>query len=450
MFSQRTFSSAILMSAAFFSSVSAAPIPKAGVAKTVITPSEYIWMAGYAARNKPAEGKQHDLFAKVIAIEDTAGKRLVFVGTDLIGLPRSISADVAAEVTKRTGLPRENLMLTSSHTHCGPVLRDNLMDMYDLTPDMREKVRAYSQVLRKKLVDVIVAALDDLKPAQLHYGRGTARFAVNRRQPTEKGMINGRNDAGPVDHSVPVLRVTEANGKLRAAIFGYACHNTTLSFYDWCGDYAGFAQAELEAKFPEMVALYWIGCGGDANPLPRGTVELCKKYGKELAGAVSDIITRTEMKPLQGDFSAKYSEIAIPFGSIPDRAQWTADAKSTNFALRTRAGRFLKMLDAGEKVPDQYPHYPVQVWRLGDVTWIALGGEVVIDYNLRLTKELGADRPIWITGYANDVMAYIPSVRVLREGGYEADSSMIYYGMPTKWGERVEELIVGKVKELAR
>lgn len=428
----------------------AEPAYKAGVATSVITPSEYIWMAGYAARKQPATGKQHDLYAKAVALEDAAGTRLVFVGTDLIGLPRSISAEVAQEVMRKTGLPREGLMLTSSHTHCGPVLRDNLMDMYDLTPEMRQKVQAYSQELRKKLVDVIVAAIDDLKPAHLQHGQGIARFAVNRRQMTDKGVINGNNPEGPVDHSVPVLKITSAEGKLRAVVFGYACHNTTLDFYEWCGDYAGFAQYEFEAKHPGAVAMYWIGCGADANPLPRRSLELCKKYGKELATAVDDVLAKGALKPIQGSFVAKYAEIALPFGPIPDRAQWTADMLSKQYAVRTRAARFVKMLEAGEKIPDRYPHYPVQVWRLGELTWIALGGEVVVDYSRRLKKELGDGKAVWITGYANDVMAYIPSVRVLREGGYEADSSMIYYGMPTKWSEQVEELIVSKVKDLAK
>jgi neutral ceramidase len=46
------------------------------------------------------------------------------------------------------------------------------------------------------------------------------------------------------------------------------------------------------------------------------------------------------------------------------------------------------------------------------------------------------------------VMAYIPSGRVLKEGGYEADSSMIYYGLPTKWAPEVETNIVEKVRTL--
>src|SRR5579859_3484460 len=192
----------------------AEPAFKAGVATVVITPKEFIWMAGYAARNKPAQGKQHDLFAKALALEDGSGTKLVLVTTDLVGLPRAISAPVAEAVAKKTSLPRERLLLTSSHTHCGPVVRDNLMDMYDMTPDMRQKVIAYGGELKEKLVQVVVDALADLKPASLRVGQGEAKFAVNRREPTPTGIINGKNPAGPVDHDVPVLEVMSTEGIL--------------------------------------------------------------------------------------------------------------------------------------------------------------------------------------------------------------------------------------------
>ena len=74
----------------------------------------------------------------------------------------------------------------------------------------------------------------------------------------------------------------------------------------------------------------------------------------------------------------------------------------------------------------------------------------VIDYNKRLKKEIGGKSPVWITGYANDVMSYIPSARVVKEGGYEGESSQIYYGFPTKWSPKIEDIIVSKTLELAK
>jgi hypothetical protein len=421
----------------------------AGIARQVITPDNSLWMAGYAARDKPAEGKEQELYVKALALQDSAGTKLVLLTSDLVGLPRLLSAAVTGDMERRTGLRREQILLTCSHTHCGPVLRGSLNDMYPLSPEQWRDVDEYTQRLHGRMVETMMAALADLKPARLAYGKGTARFAANRRKPTPQGVVNDLNPRGPVDHDVPVLRVETPEGTVRAVVFGYACHNTTLAYYRWCGDYAGFAQAELEKRFPGATALFWIGCGADANPLPRGTVALCQKYGRELAQAVSGVLEGA-MQPVRGRFREAYSEIVLPFDPLPGRDKFAADLLSKNPSERRRAARLLKVLDSGGKIDDSYAHYPIQVWRLGDeLLWFALGGEVVVDYDLRLKKELVQDRPLWITGYANDVMAYIPSVRVLKEGGYEADSSMIYYGMPNKWAPAIEEKIVRKVHELA-
>jgi hypothetical protein len=423
---------------------------KAGVASVAITPQELIWMAGYGNRNKPAEGKVHDLYAKALALEDARGEKLVVLTSDLVGIPRSLSEEVAEEVERRTGLTRERLLLTCSHTHCGPVVRDSLIDMYDMPPEQAAKIKPYTAYLRGRLIDVVAAALADLKPAQLAIGRGTARFATNRREPTRNGIINGMNPSGPVDHEVPVLRIAASDGQLRAVVFGYACHNTTLQFYQWCGDYAGFAQEMLQQRHPDATALFWIGCGADANPLPRGTVDLCRKYGRELADAVDEVLGEA-MTPVRGTFAARYATVALPLDKLPTREQLAGDLLSKQVAVRRRAQRLTRVLDEGGRIEDHYRHYPVQVWRLGDgPLWIALGGEVVVDYDLRLKRELLGGQPVWVTGYANDVMAYIPSLRVLKEGGYEGDTSMVYYGLPTKWAPPIEETIVGKVHELVK
>jgi len=423
---------------------------KAGAAKQVITPTEPLWMAGYGNRDKPCDVKHHDLRVKALAIEDSTGNVAILLTSDLCGIPRELAEEVTRDVIKKTGLKREQIALTCSHTHCGPVVDGNLMDMYPLTPEQPERIKAYAQKLRGWMVDTIVKACENRKPAKLSIGKGTARFGMNRREVTPKGIANGRNPEGPVDHDVPVLRVEDDKGNLKAVVFGYACHNTTMQFNEWCGDYAGFAQIEIEKKHPDALAMFWIGTGGDANPLPRGELELCMKYGKELAGAVDDAM-KEKMTPLSAQLTTKYQEIPLELDAIPDMAKWTADALSKTTAVRNRAQRMLKHLENGGKIPDRYPHYPIQVWKFGDeLTWVILGGEVVVDYNLRLKKELAGHKNLWITGYANDVMSYIPSVRNLKEGGYEADSSQIYYGMPTKWVPTIEDAIIKKAVELAK
>lgn len=421
---------------------------KAGVAVRVVTPRQPMWLAGYASRTRPAEGKEQDLKVKALALQDEAGARSVLLTADLIGIPRSLGEAVCAEVTRRTGLPRERILLTVSHTHCGPVVRDNLADMYPMPPEEARKIAPYSRQLQTWMVEAIEEAVTRLAPAELSVARGTAGFAVNRRKPTPSGIVNDRNPTGPVDHEVPVLCVSGADGKPLAVAFGYACHNTTLQFNRWCGDYAGYAQEYLEARHPGLTALFWTGCGADANPLPRGKLEQCQRYGRELADAVTTVLAG-KRTPVRGKLTARYATVVLPFQQLPAREQIAAALLSKNHAERKRAEKQRAMLEDRGSLDDTYAHYPVQVWRLGEqVVWVALGGEVVVDYSLRLKKELAAEPAVWVAGYANDVMAYIPSLRVLREGGYEADSSMIYYGLPSPWGPSVESRIVAKVHDL--
>jgi neutral ceramidase len=424
---------------------------KAGVAVRIITPAEPLWMSGYGGRTKPGEGKVHDLYVKALALEDAKGGRLVLLTSDLVGFSHAFAEAVAEAVRKQSGLPRERLCLTVSHTHTGPLLDGPLVDSEaeNVTPEQEKKVKEYTKQLRGWMVEVIVAALADLRPARLAAGQGTARFATNRRLPTSRGFALAPNPEGPVDRDVPVLRVESPEGKLRAVAFGYACHNTTLDDDRWCGDYAGFAQAELEKKHPGAVALFWTGCGGDAGP-PRRGMENCRRYGRELADAVEGVLDG-HPRLIRGELAVRYAQIALPYDRLPSKEQLTADASSKQRALRNPARKRLKLLEAGGTLDDHYRHYPIQVVRLGDgPLWIVLGGEAVVDYKVRLKRELGRDRALWVTSYANDIMAYIPSLRVLREGGYEGDTSRIGWGMPAKWAPPVEEKIVEKVHELVK
>jgi len=421
---------------------------KVGVAKVVITPEEPIWMAGYASRNKPSEGKIQDLYAKALVLEDPAGHRLVIVTTDLIGFSHSIAEKVAEGVRKRTGLKRDRLMLTSSHTHTGPVIRDSLIDMYNLSTEQASAVSRYTARLEQEVVRIVEEALRKLAPARISYGVGQAEFAVNRRLPSPTGYKIAVNPDGPVDRTVPVLRIDDSNGALRAVLLGYACHNTTLTgeFYQFSGDYAGFAQSELEQQYPGALALFVTGCGADANPNPRSTLELAQQHGKSLAAAVSQVLSQP-LAPVEGGLETRWELIRLPL-VVPAREEFQKRLEEKDIYRQRHARRMLKILDEQGKIPDRYP-YPIQVCRLGsDLTLVALAGEVVVDYALRLKRDLKL-KSLWTIAYANDVFAYIPSVRVLREGGYEANQSGIYYGMPGPFAEPAEELIVGKVKAMA-
>lgn len=438
-------------SPAIDSVVSAEPAWKAGVARANITPAEPMWMAGYASRDRPAEGKLHDLWIKVLALEDAQGRCAAVVASDLCGFSKINYDAIAAAAEKRCGLDRSRLKLTCSHTHSGPVIRDVAYDCYPLTADEIARIDAYSISLEKTIVDTIVEALANLSPATLSAGEGRADFAVNRRnnREAEVAAIRQRGEPlkGPNDFAVPVLVVASPNGALKAIVFGYACHATTLSINQWSGDYPGFSQIALEEKHPGAVAMFFQGCGADQNPLPRRTVELCQGYGRQLADAVEAVLA-DRLQPISPRLQTAFEFVELPYGRQPTAEDLKTLAEKNGYQGRW-AKRILESLDRGEPMPASYAEFPVGVWKLGDgQLWISLGGEAVVDYALSLKQEYGPST--WVNGYTNDVMSYIPSQRVFEEGGYEA-GGFAACGLPAdSWGPDISMRITTAVERLVK
>ena len=389
---------------------------KVGAATLKVTPQKMLWMAGYAARKKPAEGKVQELFAKALALQDEQGNKLVFVTLDLIGVPQLMRRAVAEEAEKQFKLPQANLVMNASHTHSGPSLRTTPLTEKD---DQRARdAWDYTQKLQSDLVALIGKALTDMQPARLTWNKARCGFAMNRRRdytlpPDHPNANKAPNPNGPVDHEVPALRVEAPDGTLKATLFGYACHNTSLGFYNWCGDYAGFAQEYLQEHRPGFTALFLMGCGGDQNPYPRRSdvvpgvtdLELSMQHGRSLSNA-AEMALSVNPRAVTGPIRAAYEEIKLSY--------------------------------ANKKREDH--DYPVQVIKIGkDLTFITLGSEVVVDYSLRFKREFAGEAGVWVAGYSNDYTGYMPSLRVLKEGGYEAVAG---------WAEDVEDRIAKKVHEL--
>jgi hypothetical protein len=419
-----------------------------GVARVNITPELPIWLSGYGGRNKPAAQKLDDLWAKALVLEDAVGHRAALITMDLVGIDRKLSRAVCERIEKRYNFPREAIAIATSHTHSGPVVRGNLMAMYSLDADQSARVEKYAARLTDKVIDVVGAAIQAIAPARLSWNTGSANFAVNRRNNPEGRVPQLRKDGelvGPVDHDVPVLAIHDADGRLRALVAGYACHATVLDGYRISADWPGAAQNEIERRHPEAIALFWAGCGADQNPLPRRSVALMHDYGRQFADAVDEALSGL-LLPLNASLETAYQEIDLPFGPLPTRTELELTATGDPPQGRW-ASYLLGMWERDGGLAATYP-YPIQAWRLGDtVTWLFLGGEVVVDYALRLKSELSGQKT-WVASYSNDVMGYIPSRRVLTEGGYEGGGARVPYGLPAVWSPDVEQQVVDAVQRL--
>ncbi|MEX2594568.1 MAG: neutral/alkaline non-lysosomal ceramidase N-terminal domain-containing protein [Anditalea sp.] len=418
---------------------------KAGVAQIVITPEEPLWMAGFAARKHPAEGKLHDLWIKALALEDATGKQAVLVTADLLGLPKNISDRIRQMLETQYGLSKAQIILNSSHTHSAPVLQNALSDIYPLDDQQIKQVEEYSEKLVNQMVTLVGNALKVLQPVELYAGNGVSRFQVNRRNNDANTLDRVTELYGPSDYAVPVIKVVNGAGDILAITFGYACHPTVLSEYYWSGDYPGFAQLELEKLYPGATAMFFQGAGADQNPLPRRTIPLAEQYGKTLAAAV-DRVLHEDMRKLEPQLQTAYSEVDLPLTTSPTIEELTIYIENSSGYQQRWASRLLENLQQGESFNSSYP-YPLQVWQLGDQPIMTLGGELVVEYAIQLKKIFGPD--IFVMGYSNDVMAYIPSITILREGGYEGATSQMVYGLPSTWASNIETLILHELIRLA-
>ncbi len=423
---------------------------KFGTARAKITPKELFWMGGFGNRTKPAEGKLDDLWVKALVLEAPDGGKVVLVSLDLVGVPKWLYENLCRELWWRHGLRRSQLRFASSHTHSGPVLTTALQDIYPLDDEQRRRIADYSHWLEQTILETVTKALASQSPATLWAGEGKATFAVNRRTNVESKanemLRDGIAPKGPSDFTVPVLVVRSADDKVSAVVFGYAAHTSCLTQNQlWSADYCGVTMSAMEAKYPGAQAMFWQGCGSDQSALPRGTVELCRQRGKDLAVAVEAALDKP-MRPLTPRLRSAFEFISLDFGEQPTPAELETAGKGKDYHARW-ARRLLGELAAGNALAKGYPEYPVQVWKLGEnQLWISLGGEVCVDYALRFKKDFGPTT--WVTGYANDVMAYIPSRRLWEEGGYQAGAFDVY-GLPAnRWCADIEDRIASAVTRL--
>ena len=413
---------------------------KAGAAKRNITPTKPIWMSGYAARDRPSEGVYAPIYAKALALEDETGAVSVIVTADLVGFTRSVSEPIFAEAESRYGLKRERLVLNASHTHSGPVTGQLGRPTYRLDAKHAAVVERYTEGLIKDVVAVIGEAIKALAPAEMAFEQGFAGFAVNRRR------VGHREYPGPVDHDAPAMTLRASDGALKAIVFGYSCHATVMNQYEIHGDYPGFAQAELEKRYPGAIALFLAGCGADQNPLPRRKMELTRMYGQILSEAVGQVVD-AKMTPIAGPLRAAYRTVEVAFQAGPSRAELDRRLSQGSEAEKSNAQLLLDELNRDGKLTDKYA-YPARVWRLGDdLTIVFLAGEVVVDYALQIRAKHGWDR-VWVSGYNDDVFAYIPTARIIKEGGYEGDTSMLGYGWAAPFEPSIEKRILDAVDSL--
>jgi len=431
-----------------------------GVAQQDITPDYPIRLSGYGSRRTESEGIIQRIWAKALAIGSDADEPVVLVTVENCGLPDELTEEVSERVREKSGVSRAHFVACFTHTHSAPCLTNAAPFIFssDIPPAQQEKIDRYTCQLADWMEAAALEALANRELGQLVWSVGELGFAENR-----------RTEGGPVDHSLPCLQVVAPDGAVRAVWASYACHCTTLAGADnhICGDWAGYAQEQIQKAHPDITALITIGCGADANPASRmvpipdsSTVggrskraqavfntrlAYAKAHGQALAQEVQRLL-KEEAKPLSNTPTGTFERVNLPFDTLPTREEWKARVAEGG-AVGYHAQKHLERLERGQPLQTELS-YPVQAWMFGDeLAIVFLASEVVVDYSLRLKRELDSAR-LWVGAYANAFPGYIPSERVLAEGGYEGGGAMLYFGPPTRFAPGVEQLVIDTVHRL--
>ncbi len=420
----------------FGSAVFAADTYAVGVAKVDITPTYPVRLSGFGFRLTESEGVTQRIWAKALAIGDD--EPAVLITADNLGVPLTLTREIAKRLEAK-GVKADRLVITATHTHTAPMLTKVCPTLFGvpIPKEHQEHIDRYTKEFTDRLEQVALAALADRKPARLSWGIGSVGFAVNR-----------RTKGGPVDHDLPVLVVRDLTGKVRAVYLSYACHCVTLSNNKVSGDWAGFAQQLVEDDLPGAVVLCSVGCGADSNPSSGVTgdkAEIAQRQGAEIATEVKRLLKGT-LAPVAGPLTAASRTVDLPLADLPARDVWEAKAKRTD-AVGHYARVQLARLDRGEPLRTKIA-YPVVTWSFGDaLAMVFLPGEVVVDYSQRLKRELDRSK-LWLNAYSNDSPGYVPSERVLQEGGYEGGAAMVYYDIPGPYKAGLEDKVVSAVRDL--
>lgn len=391
---------------------------------------------------------EHQIWLKALALKDSTGCTYVLVMADLVGLSPKMVDRISSAASDKFQLPRACLILNTSHNHSCPITADVLWLYYELTASESAARDRYTEYVYSRYEQCIAAAIADLKPADIAFEQGLAGFAVNRRR--SRGP-DSRALPGPIDHDVPVMTITSA-GELRAIVFGYSCHTTALGGLSINGDYAGFAQISIERSYPGTMAMFVQNCGGDANPLPRirgkddEATALAAMYGEILAESVRQVVQGPK-KTVNGPMKVAMEQIELSLEPGAPIQELKQRLSSVSGMQKRELELWINQIERLGSAPSKV-NYPIQVWSFGqDLRWIALTGETVVDYSLQFKQRYGWNST-WVSGYNNDLLSYVPSRRVLKEGGYEGTTGMFEYGHRAPYTEDVEDRIAACVERL--
>lgn len=424
-----------------------------GYAERDITPAPgQGMMSGYGTERR-ARGARAPLRAQALALRSGNGAPAVLLTADLLGFDRQTVELVRRTLNRTRGLPPEAVMLAASHTHWGAGTSYRIsfctggLDLW------------YRKRVEDTLLSAAEEALGNLTAGSVDYAAFNLELGCNRRFRNDKGQVDmAPNPGGAYDGRTPVLRMRRKGTPSELWLISHACHPTgTGSLLQWWPEYPGAMRARIERELgPGGRALFVMGCGADAklchpgaDGAPVFTADPVRDAaaGRRLAQAALRHVARHGARPLDGPLACRIAAGDLAFAPARTRKQLEAMAygEGVEFGDAAWARQVLAYPDARRAL-----RYEVQAWRFGEaLTWIGLEGEVCCEMGL-LARSLARTPEAMSVGYVNATEGYIPTNRIVAEGGYEGDRSHRAYLLPAPFTRRVEGEFAAIVRRAVR
>jgi len=412
------------------------PTLRAGAARADITPPVGCVLIGFSQRR--ATGVHDALHVKALVL-DNETTPLALAVCDVLTFGFDIVARAREQIRAQTGIPPENVMLTTTHTHSGPLTAP--CRLYD------EQDTGYVESLIGKIADTVTAAWNSRRDAKLGFATEPVQIGINRRELTpDRGMILGRNPDGPADRDVDVLRIDGSDAQPIAVLFSHAAHPVVLGpkNLEISADFPGCATAAIEqALGPNTIAIFAQGCCGNINAqwLARGFPE-AEQLGRTLGNAALKAAASATLAT-HPCLSARSRIIALPL-AVPTvtEAQQRLRRETDALAAAKTAGEPHKLRRAEANLawaqdqlaatkagtPRTIP-YELQVLGIDRTAVVGLPGEVFVEIGTNIADHATADHTI-VLGYANEDIGfagYVPTAEAFEQGGYEPNAYRYSY-----------------------
>jgi hypothetical protein len=394
-----------------------------GVARELITPHFKTCISCTGAFGVPFEGIHDDVYVKAVVLEDGKTKALI-VATDLLFHDRSLNQWVKEYANKKYNVPEENIVINHSHNHNAPS---------SLGYDDANVSQEYEDFLRERLFRCIDRAFANTFEGDMSYTSIEEYFLnVNRRRLMDDGTIQNRpNHMGPKDSMVNILKVCDKKGRIRILMVCYACHPALYpDLLEISAEYPGRLCHKLEDTFYGCTALFLQGFGGNVktNINSRGD-----RFQKMTYDAIDDMALILENKISKAILNNSFSKACLDIGGVEFEISIEIEPAPKEYFINSIGKRPSKpLLDHNaKKILENYDAMENKlmlyagILKLSSELCIAhMGGEPCFEVEEIVQRSLGGKKVIF-SGYS-DAVAYIPTDKLIPEGGYEVDSFLEY------------------------